>query len=265
MARSKEPEAHMSFSQLNEFLKCGEAYRRKRIEKEESPSNLAMTAGKAFHTGMETRFTFKMDGKYDGDSTAVSDAVDEAMGEDWAEAPIAALWPQPSEADYKRLQDSMADLSEHVFGQYKNMKVAAIEERFEIKLEGVELPIVGYIDLRTTQGTVIDWKTGAKAPAANSADVSEQLTLYDLATRKVHNVTPPRMGNIFARMGANGPLVKEFWTEPRKEADFERLTNRFQILDTALKNQGPWHPAPAGSWWCSEKQCVFWKDCKVRA
>jgi RecB family exonuclease len=159
----------------------------------------------------------------------------------------------------------MAVLAEDVFEKYKNLKVAGLEERFEIKLDSVKLPIVGYIDLRTSEGTVIDWKTGAKSPSANSADVSEQLTLYDLATRKVHGITPPRMGNIFARMGANGPIIKEFWTEPRSQEDFDRLENRFGILDKAIENKGPWHPAPAGAWWCAEARCPFYKDCKVRA
>lgn len=264
MAREKEKNAHLSFSQLNEFMQCGEAYRRRRIEKETSPSNLPMTAGKAFHTGMETMFRLKMDG-VKHDDIVESDAADEAMGETWADAPIAALWPQPSAADYKRLQNSMGDLADYVFDKYKNLEVAGLEERFEIKLDSVDLPIVGYIDIRTKQGTVIDWKTGAKSPSANSANVSEQLTLYDLATRKVHGITPPQMGNIFARMGADGPIVKEFWTEPRKKEDFERLENRFKILDTAIANKGPWHPAPAGAWWCAETRCAFWKDCKVRA
>lgn len=264
MTRGKEDQPHMSYSQLNEFLKCGESYRRKRIEKEDSPSNLPMTAGKAFHTGMETRFGFQMKAEKEVPD-AVLQATDDAMGEDWAEAPRGSMFPRPSEADYKRLQDGMADLAEHVFDKYKNLKVEAIEERFEMELPGVKLPIVGYIDLRTKLGTVIDWKTGAKSPAQNSADVSEQLTLYDLATRKVHGITPPRMGNIWATMGADGPRVKEFWTEPREEEDFVRLTNRFKILDQALENKGPWHPAAGGSWWCSEKQCAFYKDCKVRA
>ena len=62
--------------------------------------------------------------------------------------------------------------------------VQAIEQRFELNISDLELPLIGYIDLVASVdevNTVIDFKTSAASYAGYQAMLSDQLTAYKLA------------------------------------------------------------------------------------
>jgi putative RecB family exonuclease len=68
-----------------------------------------------------------------------------------------------------------------------NFKVLAIEEPFSFTFEGLDMPIIGQMDLvlEDSSGTIIivDWKTAGKSYSRDEIDKNFQLSLYQIAAR----------------------------------------------------------------------------------
>jgi len=68
-----------------------------------------------------------------------------------------------------------------------NFKILAIEEPFSFTIEGMDIPIIGQMDLvlEDDSGTIIivDWKTAGKAYSRDDVDKNFQLSLYQMAAR----------------------------------------------------------------------------------
>jgi len=66
--------------------------------------------------------------------------------------------------------------------------VLALEEPFELQLDGIDIPIIGVMDMveEDESGTIIitDHKTAARAYSTEEVDKNFQLTVYHMAARK---------------------------------------------------------------------------------
>lgn len=263
---------HLSVSQVHEFLDCGEYYRNHRVVGHIPPTGIGAIAGKSYHRALECLFVENAHLFPDLEASLVNPNVLGAKGEYdavWSMNPPAKLMPVPEMDEYEEKARVMWPLAQAAFDKYRTiLKPKMLEAEFITDIAGS--PVKGYMDMVTSDGIVLDWKTGVRAPSENAALRSPQLTAYDWAYRKLFGKPPKKLGIIWATMrkvkgsGMLTPEFREFWSDPRTDDDFERLQARFGLLKQTLENDGPWLPAQEGHWLCSKERCIYWEGCKVR-
>jgi hypothetical protein len=138
--------------------------------------------------------------------------------------------------------------------------------------DGVDF--VGEQDIQEVIGDLLiirDTKTSAKSPTpsfldgndkAGTADDSEQLTAYAVASHVVDGKLPDRMVlDYLVRTNAAKPSVKYVPTATtRSMDDVQVFLNRFTNLIHAMKT-GVFVPANQSWWGCSEKWCGYADRC----
>jgi hypothetical protein len=135
-----------------------------------------------------------------------------------------------------------------------------------------EIVRVQNLDSEPSELLVIrDTKTSAKAPTpsfldgndkAGTADESEQLTAYAVASHVIDGKLPDRMVlDYLVRTNAAKPTVKYIPTATtRNMDDVQVFLNRFTNLIHAMKT-GVFVPANQSWWGCSEKWCGYASIC----
>lgn len=152
---------------------------------------------------------------------------------------------------------------EHYQGKMSPFKS---EMPFEVKLHEYFPPIRGIIDLidhdkKTNTYNIIDIKTSSKTPAIDDIIYDLQMSIYDIAVRKMFNVS-----TILTKrwiVDTKETKVVEQTTKQRSSEQIERVIRRIEkVMEYIAKEV--FLPAPQGCWWCGERWCDYWDDCQVR-
>lgn len=176
VARGAPP--HLSYSRVSRYLTCPEQYRLYYIENlrpRVPPSSLAF--GQIVHQSLAEFFGKRRDPiKSFEDGWALLKGIPLALkkGETW-----------------EKLKDSGLNLLERFLSHEvpKIGKVTAVERPFSLSITGIDVPLVGIVDLLAEVGdaaTVVDWKTAGSAPNGSEAPLSDQLTVYKMAEPAVN-------------------------------------------------------------------------------
>ena len=261
---------HVSPSQLGTFENCGEAYRRRYLEKHIIPPGVAALRGGAVHKGAEMNFAQKIESRVD---LPAKDIIDRAAAE--FDARIAA------EGVFLAAEDEARGKAV-VIGEEKDTAVAlaglfalevapvyqptAVEKKIRIELPDSPRDILGILDLTATvikepglgEG-IGDYKTGKKTKPQRDFDVSPQLSLYDLAYRALTGKVPGfiRVEQLI-QLKAGTKRVMNATT--RTIADFRATVARVNAMIGGLE-KGAFMPASPGAWNCSPKWCGYWTSC----
>jgi RecB family exonuclease len=159
---------HTSHSAIEEYKKCPQRYYLNRVLKVEGTQWLAGPAGSAFHTMTED---------YDNNEHVAS-------YQEYLDANLepGVLYTHSRGEDY----DWWVHTGPSLFDHYRRWRdatgweIEAVEEEFRIQPDGLQRPVVGFIDrrFRTASGTTIicDIKTGYRLPKD-----SAQLPIYYVA------------------------------------------------------------------------------------
>lgn len=200
---AEAPKAHRrSASQLESYLKCGEAYRLEKIEKAPAYPAAWLTQGIAFHEAIEK---WEKTGRVFPVAEVIKwfeDAWDRTIAEQLAQEPRVSVWltggrtkPETDiENRFNRGKQQVIDYIEWATATANEWRVwqfapdnYAVEIPFDIILNGVR--VVGFIDqlIEWPNGliSVRDLKTGTKLPAH-----PRQLGIYRLATDEVLGILP---------------------------------------------------------------------------
>ncbi|MEN6615758.1 MAG: PD-(D/E)XK nuclease family protein [Syntrophorhabdus sp.] len=181
---------HLSASAINDYTECGLLFKLGRIDKvpmEFTPD--ALEFGSAIHKALATFYEEKMTGNILSLNElcdlfvihwekAVTSHPDIKYGKGKNSAFLRTHGRELLGAYYRNLPDDL-------------YTVLAVEEYFEFYIEGLDVPIIGYIDLmeEDESGTIVitDWKTAAKAYSFDEVNKNFQLTLY---TVEDHGISP---------------------------------------------------------------------------
>jgi|SRR5215218_4585919 len=145
-----------------------------------------------------------------------------------------------------------------------SVRPVSAERRFELRFDGAEWSIVGYLDIEDQSGDTVDVKIGAKHVSEARAERDPQPTVYGLACRTegrpagrflFHSI---RRGPI--RSGERCLVVPA----PRSAAQLVAMESR--IAQTARQiarcvETGDWPLSSPDGWWCAPGQCRHWRDC----
>ena len=143
-----------------------------------------------------------------------------------------------------------------------NMPVA-IEEPFVLEIDGLDIPIIGVMDLveEDEAGTIIigDYKTCSKAFSTNEVNKNFQLTMYHLAARRNGYADREILLRFDCLIKTKVPKFKQFYTT-RTEIDEIRAIRKIHEVWKGIQS-GIFIPNDQ-SWkcnWCEHKRfCTSW-------
>lgn len=258
---------HFSPTSLDLLTRCGEAWRRRYLERERYPAGTQALRGKTLHQTAATAFRAKAAGQ-------------ELSADDLRDAAATAF-------DHELQRESVAFSAEEVaagmnatLGAVKDdsTRLAAwfgsevlpdydpilIEEPMRIELDG-PYDLFGRVDLvaaihGTTAVGVVDLKTAAKRKRQADADDSLQLTFYCAAAHMIIGAAPDEACLDVAVITSQG-IKRQLISSSRDEADYDAMIERTEAAGRAIE-AGVFLPAAPGSWWCSAKYCEFHSTCR---
>jgi putative RecB family exonuclease len=142
----------------------------------------------------------------------------------------------------------------------EEMQVLAIEEPFTFLIEGLDIPIIGAMDLieQDEAGNIIitDFKTSSKLYSNDEAYKNAQLTLYNMAARANGYANREILLKLDCLIKTKTPKIDFVWTT-RTEEDFQRARMKILRVADGIKKQ-VWIPNE-GHWKCNG--CSFADHC----
>jgi CRISPR/Cas system-associated exonuclease Cas4 (RecB family) len=188
---AEPPKDHHSHSAFSTAALCGAKYEFKYIAGTQERASSSLVFGSVVHDALEFASREQLV-KGSGRPRA---AVIAAFAADGLAIEIARQRKQTNqEIEWKRIHkgaplDTLESLKDDCVNtiityetEYgKDTQPILVEQKFRVELEGVDVPLEGYIDLVNKPGIVRDYKTTAKKMADGAVLTSEQLTLYQIA------------------------------------------------------------------------------------
>jgi len=138
------PLDHLSASSVSLFLRCPRQFQEQYIRGSRGPSNSALVIGSAVHLALSRELKGEPRGKY------FKETVDRAMAENGE-----IEWKYPESYCQKRARTAVDMYMKRVA---PSLNVLETEKEILIELPGIDIPILGYVDIVTDRG-VIDIKT----------------------------------------------------------------------------------------------------------
>jgi hypothetical protein len=244
---------HLSYSSISLFLSCSESFRRKYIAKEPTFGSPALVFGSAFHGTLEQHL---LTGR----------TLLEAWSEEWHKASTdetrgQILWngelPEQHENEGIRMFSDPVILAgiDRVKAQYDG---GHIERKIELKVPGVPVPVIGYIDVTLKDGIPADFKTSNKAWSQDRAQGEQQSLFYLAALNQLGETVPDWTFKHFVFIKTKKPQFQEF-THKHSLGEIFGLFKQIRSVWVAI--QAGSFVQNTGSWKCSSRWCDFWSNC----
>lgn len=257
---AKLPKGYLSVSQVNLFLKCGEQYKRRYVYKEESTKSSAAALGSSIHKAAEVLHTGLMDARNLTEEEVLS------VFSDYYDNNIEGVVFDAEEEETPGLMKDMGIKMTKAYRkgalgeitEYKRVKPIAAERIVETKLsvdEGEPIPFVAVIDLEE-YSCISDVKTKSKAAGQIDADNSLQLSIYSHITKK----PDVRLDQVVRPTKKND--AKYLRTQSHR--DPTQIKHALEVVHEVAQDiaLGRFRKTSPENWWCSEKWCPYWKDCR---
>ena len=245
--------AHLSYSSISLYLECAEAWRRKYIAKEPTASNPNLVLGKAFHGTIENAILLPQ--------TNIlhiwKDQFEKAAQEE------NVMWgdetPESVHNEGVRLLASQ-EITQAILSikPRKDERGAMIERKVELRVPGVPVPVIGYVDAVLEDGTPVDFKTSAKSWSENQASGSLQTLFYIAAMNQMGTPVNWKFRHyVFVKNKTPKVQILEHEHKPGE------LFFLFEVIANAWKGiEREVYPLNPNSWKCSAAYCDFYKDCR---
>lgn len=250
------PIEHLSYSSISTYLLCPESWRRRYILKEKTLTATALVFGSAVHNTIEA-------------CIQGGGSLQERWHENWA-AQVAQdgeiEWGTDTAgsmaADGERILSTPAvlDMIEQVRRNYDPTREHSIERRVELRVPGVPIPIIGYIDIITRDGVPGDFKTASRMWAADKASQEMQPLVYLAALNQAGIHDHDWRFRFFVITKNSRPTAKVFETQ---RSPTEVLTGLFPTIQQVWADiQAERFPKVTTGWKCSPKYCEYWPTCQ---
>ncbi len=250
---------HLSASSIGDYVECSLLYKFGRIDR--LPMDFkadALIFGTVIHLVLGEYYEAKMI----GDKMSLKD-VHQSFEEHWHRVAEGRTDIKYAEGkDFETLLMNGIDLLTvyYMKQQDDNFKVLGIEEAFSFHIPGIEIPIIGAMDLieEDEAGTIIitDFKSSKKSYSASEIDQNQQLTTYQLAAKANGYADREILLRIDCLIKTIKPKFQQYYTV-RTEIDEIRLIRKIkQVWDGISK--GVFVPNDT-SWKC--KNCSYKTAC----
>ncbi len=252
---------HLSHSSIAAYLACPHGWRLKYIEKIPTVATPALAFGSAFHGAAERYIAERATGN-NPDPVSL-----------WTEAWTTAIQQEiswggeiPEQLSNQGLQmlchkDVRAAL-DNLVPMLDEEGAPIIERRVELRVPGVPVPILGFIDTILADGSPADLKTAARSWSQDKADLEMQAGYYLAALQQAGYTQNPDYGFTYVVfVKTRTPQVQVLKTR-RKPADLFWLFWMIRQVWSGI--QADVFPPNPGSWFCSPDGCSYWRRCRGR-
>lgn len=256
---------HISFTQLNMILLCGESYRRRYVQGEKIQPSGSMVRGRCGHKVEEINYKGKIKTGIDLPVEAIRDLFSDEWGKQkyeivWNEDELDGESPTKTEAKFK---DTGILVIETYHKELAPLAIpVAIEERFTVEFQGGYPSLTGIIDRIDEGDHIVDLKFVGKSPTADDAAKDVQLTAYQFGFLHAYKKKPALLKKEYA-VSTKVPKTVTQEVEARDDETIERFLRRLETAMVAIE-KGVFLPAQHGSWKCSQKWCGYWDTCKLK-
>lgn len=249
----------LDFSGIDQYLGCGEQFRRVRMMGEREKPSFALDEGSAHHHALSTNNVSKRDkGK----------VLKPAIMVDLAAAKMEELAKRGVKESDKKTYFGDEKLDDGVkrakvwYPEYlrkfdPDIEPDWVEQPFikEVEVEGSKFKLAGVIDLTTKKKKLRDYKTSKAVKSQAEADSSVQLTLYSATTGLMD------VGFLNFVKTAN-PYVAEIPSKRTPAQHAWAMLVARRVFEAIRKDVFPLANPTPQNWRCSEKFCGFWGSCR---
>jgi hypothetical protein len=219
---------HISFTQLNMLLRCGEQYRRRYILKQVIPPSGSLMRGRCCHKAEEKNFQNKItQGEF-----LCADEVKQAFAQEWSENEGQIGWQEDElEGNSPKKASGMAKDSGirliEVFHreQLVNCNPVAIEQEFKVEFEGGYAPMIGRLDRIDEGGVIAEMKFVKKSPVSGDILTDPQLTCYSIGYKMLYSQEPKKLIKQFS-VDLREPKTVIQECGPRSQEQISRFLKR---------------------------------------
>ena len=244
---------HLSYSSITTFLDCPENWQRKYIKKEPTQSSPALVFGSAFHETVEKLVTTPDLDVLSTWTSAWNKAI-ENQNVFWG-----SDTPEETHNDGVKMFSNKALLSEiRSIRPGVDEKGPKIERFVQLKVPGVPIPVIGYIDIILEDGTPADFKTSSRSWSDDKAADSLQGLFYLAALNQAGIETSGKFKHIIF-VKTKEPKV-QMLENTHKPGElfflFELIQRVWKSIETGI------FPLNPTSWKCNDKYCDFYANCR---
>lgn len=247
---------HLSYSSISSYLLCGHAWRLRYVDKTPSPTATTLVFGSAVHGAIESYL------RSGGDlqehwRAAWAQQCERDQQVDWgAESPEALADEGARILAAKKVQQGLAAVASNF-----DATGGVIEQRIELHVPSVAVPIVGYIDVITRDGVPGDFKTAARMWSDGKAEDDLQSLFYLAALNQAGATVPDWSFRHYVISKTQYPDMKTFEVQHSPS----EIMWLFQLIQAAWRGiEAGVYPMNPSTWKCSAKYCEYWDMCRGR-
>jgi len=248
--------AHLSYSSLQTYLACGQAWNYRYVQKITSPTGPALAFGSAWHATVEALLR--------GDTRPAA----EVWMEQWSVQVVSPQFPiawgdeNPGVLAQDGLRMLAASPVRALIAQMRPGRDAQgllIERKVTLRVPEVEIPVIGYVDLIAEDGVPGDIKTAARMWADDKAEHELQPLFYLAALDQAGVKVPGWRFRHYVFTKTAKPDARCF-TVAHNPNEVEWLT---QVVQEAWRGicAGVFH-RNFTTWMCSARYCAYWSLCR---
>jgi hypothetical protein len=252
---------HISPSAINLYTKCGEAYRRRYINREVIPPGISLLKGTSIHRGAEHNFKQKIKTRED---LKKSDIIDFSIATFDEEMERGGIILSPEEESIGKdkvvgeAKDSTARLATVLADEVMpNYQPASVEEKVRIDIPNATHDLLSIADMVDEKDNIVELKTG-KRWTQSMADVNTQITFQAATFKALHKKDPA--GIVVENIVDNKTALRNPVVTQRGVDDFSAMINRINAVLDGI-NKGVFTPANDGAWWCHRSWCGYHSSC----
>jgi hypothetical protein len=239
------PVGAFSASSVATFLTCPEKFRAKYVLREVSGIGGGAVLGSAFHHARRTGLEHKLS---TGQDLTPSDIAD-AYSDGWEQAIIGRPVEWGSDKPEALKDAGYIMVTKYADEVAPTLEPAEVEVRFNAYVPGVPIPVIGYLDLVTTDGTVIDTKTSKSATRNPLEHWRVQALIYMNARRSTfewHTISRPRKsdGECTIHTPATSPSMRLVATAGRINAGGDLVREAAAGVKHLMTTRGPYEVWP---------------------
>lgn len=247
---------HLSYSSISSYLYCGRSWAFKYLDKIPTPTSPELVFGSAFHGTVE---------HFVSANYHVGNLID-FWNENWNKQIESQTVDFGTDTPETFCNEGIRILSNPAIQQgILSIKPGIdeagvkIERKVELHVPGVPIPIVGYIDIITDDGTPCDFKTSKTSWTVDKALNETQPLFYLAALNQAGIATPGWRFRHFIFVKTKTPQFQAiehvhnpgqlFWL-------FEMIKRVWQAIE------GEHFPMNPTGWKCSPNYCEYWGLCR---
>lgn len=252
------PIEHLSYSTINQYINCGLKLKFRKVEnlKPEFISE-SLIFGTCIH-----RVLAEFNQERLKENTLPLDELKDRFEHIWIDA-VKNNGEIKFKSDYMSCLNQGKELLRVFYERnpkQSEFKVFEIENRFDLDIEGLTYPIIGYIDLLEVDEDgnflITEYKTSARAYSNAKVDMNEQITLYHMAVQALY---PEKqvISKIDCLIRTKSPKFEQYYTH-RDQHDHNRFIKTAREVAKGIE-ANVFIPNTT-SWQCNN--CEYKKACK---